>query len=292
MGKDLWEASAAVKELFQCAADTTGMDVKKLLFEGTEEELKQTDKTQVAVTLVNLSAGIVLKERGIVPDGCAGFSLGEYAALVEAGVLTKEAVFPLVKLRGELMEKTARSLNSGGGAPGMAAVIGLAYEKLEEAIRNSGRTDVFIANYNSPVQTVLSGTAEGLAQAETFCKEAGAKRVIRLKVSAPFHCPLLEDVRAEFGAHLAKQEFRDPKLPLYSNVTGKRVNGAAEAKDLCMKQVVSPVRWVDEERQLIADGFTRCMEVGPGTVLAGLWKAVSEELPCLPAGTLAAIQNV
>jgi len=284
MGKDLWEASDKVKELFRQASDASGMDLTRLLFEGSEEELKATDKTQVAVTLVNVAAGLACRERGIEPAGFAGFSLGEYTALYEAGVIRMEDLFPIVKTRGLLMEKASRGADTPGGRAGMAAVIGLGYPEALAALDSLKGEKVGLANYSSPSQVVLSGTAEGLAKAEAAFKAAGAKRFIVLKVSGPFHSPLLEEARRGLEEALAGYAFSDPAKPVYSNVTGKRISSGEEARRLCVRQVVSTVLWVEEEKSLLADGFQRCLEVGPGSVLAGLWKAFSKDVPCLPAG--------
>ncbi len=285
MGRDLYDASLAAQGLFERAQAVTGIDVHRLLFEGTEEELRATDKTQVAITLVNLAAAAVLAERGIHADGCAGFSLGEYAALADAGVLSADDALAIVKVRGELMERSSRKASRTGEA-GMAAVIGLAVENVDAVVRDSGRDDLFVANYNSPVQVVLSGTAEALAAAEPLCKHAGARRFIRLKVSGPFHSPLLRQARDDFLAALQDYRFGDPTKPVYSNVTGERISTGAEAKKLCAEQIVCPVRWLNEEELLIREGYERCLEAGPGRVLTGLWKAVGGEVPCLPAGRL------
>jgi [acyl-carrier-protein] S-malonyltransferase len=284
MGKDLWDASDKVKELFRQASDSSGMELTRLLFEGSEEELKATDKTQVAVTLVNVAAGLACREKGIEPSGFAGFSLGEYTALYEAGVIRLEDLFPIVKTRGLLMEKASRGADTPGGRAGMAAVIGLGYPEAQAALETLNSGEVCLANYSSPSQVVLSGTAEGLAKAEAAFKAAGAKRFIVLKVSGPFHSPLLEEARRGLEEALAGYAFADPRMPVYSNVTGKRIASGAEARQLCVRQVVSTVRWVDEEQSILADGFQRCLEVGPGSVLAGLWKAFSKDVPCLPAG--------
>ena len=293
MGKDLWEKSSEVKEIFRVAAESTGMDVEKLLFESSEDELKQTDKTQVAMTVVSLSAAAYLKDQGIEPEGFAGFSLGEYSALTEAGVIKLKDVFPLVKARGDIMEDVSKNLNRGDGAPGMAAVIGLSFEKITEIIEQAGIDGLYIANYNSPTQIVLSGTAEGLEKGEPLCKEAGAKRYIRLKVSAPFHSPLLEPAKEEFAGVLKQVGFNDPVKPVYSNVTAGRVTSGEEARELCIKQIVSTVRWVDEEKQLLDDGYERCLEAGPGKVLTGLWKAFdSTDVGCSPAGTAELIESI
>ncbi len=289
MGKDLWENSSSVKKLFELASDTTGIDCSNLLFHGTEEELKKTDNTQVAITLVNLAAAEALQEKGITPDGCAGFSLGEFSALVTAGVLTREDVFPLVKERGLFMEAASRKLDKSGGC-GMAAVVGTSVEKVEEAIQSI--EDVYIANLNSPVQTVISGTITGLDKAEQACKSAGARRVIRLKVSGPFHSPLLKEAQDEFAQYLKTINFTVPQIPLYSNVLGRKVEQEDDLKQLSIDQITSPVRWVDEENAMITDGVQRCIEAGPGKVLCGLWKSVSRDIPCLQAGTMDSVENI
>jgi [acyl-carrier-protein] S-malonyltransferase len=292
MAKDLYEASAQVKELFTLASDTTGMDCKRLLFEGSEEELKATDNTQVAVTLASVAAAAVLKERGITPAGCAGFSLGEYAALCEAGVIRLEDLFPVVKARGELMEKAARNLDSAAGQAGMAAVLGMEAEAAVKVLEAQSSGEVFLANHSSPKQIVLAGTAAGLKAAEEDFKAAGARRYVILKVSAPFHSPLLKEAAEALKEVLAAVEFSDPRIPVYANYTGKRIASGREARENCVQQAVSTVRWVDEEQSLVADGYTRCLEVGPGSVLGGLWKAFNRELPCQAAGMLEDIEKL
>ncbi|MGA2642098.1 MAG: ACP S-malonyltransferase [Spirochaetia bacterium] len=289
MARDLWESSPRVKEMFQSASDALRMDMRKLLFDSTEEDLKATDKTQVAMTLASLCSSAVLKERGIVPDACAGFSLGEFAALCEAGVLKFADVFPIVRIRGELMEKAARGLDSNAGAPGMAAVLGLPAEKTVAVVQALSSAGVFPANYNSPVQVVISGSAQGLALAEKELKGAGAKRLVRLQVSGPFHSPLMAEARAAFDAALSSFTFADPAIAMYSNVTGKKIGSGKEARELCGKQLVSMVRWVEVEEGLLADGCDRFFESGPGTVLTGLLRAMRPEARCSPAGTLVSI---
>jgi [acyl-carrier-protein] S-malonyltransferase len=289
MAKDLWETSSRVKDIFQIASDASGIDLRKTLFESTAEELKATDKTQVAMTLASLCSSAYLRERGAVPQGYAGFSLGEYAALCEAGVIRMLDVFPIVKLRGELMEKAARDLDSTDGPAGMVAVLGLPAQKVVDALASLPAESVFLANWNSPVQVVVSGTARGLARADEALKAAGARRLVRLQVSGPFHSPLMREARVEFDQALASVVFTDPSLPVYSNVTGKRISSGAEARELCGKQLVSTVQWVAVEESLSADGFDRLLEAGPGTVLTGLMRALRPDMRCAPAGTLESI---
>jgi [acyl-carrier-protein] S-malonyltransferase len=289
MAKDLWEASHKVKDLFKKASDASGMEAEKLLFESSEEELKATDKTQVAITLASLCSSAVLKEKGILPQGCGGFSLGEYAALCEAGVVRLEDVFPIVKIRGALMEKAARSLDSQTGAPGMAAVLGISSEKVAAILEGLAGSSVYLSNHNSPNQVVVSGTAAGLDKAEEALRAAGARRFVRLSVSGPFHSPLMADARKEFDEALAPFEFSNPSLPVYSNVTGRMIGTGSEAKGLCGSQLVSTVRWVAVEEALFADGFERFLEAGPGSVLCGLMRALRADARCEQAGTLASI---
>jgi [acyl-carrier-protein] S-malonyltransferase len=289
MAKDLWEASPSAKNLFERSSSASGIDLAKLLFESTVEELKATDKTQVAMTLACLCSSAVLKEKGFEPQGAAGFSLGEYAALHEAGVIRLEDLFPIVKIRGELMEKTARSLDSNAGAPGMVAVLGISAEKAAAALESLGTPEVYLANHNSPSQVVISGTAAGLASAEPALKAAGAKRLVRLSVSGPFHSPLMAEARAAFDEALASFAFSDPRIPVFSNVTGNVIRTGAEAKELCGRQLVSTVRWVTVEESLLAAGFDPLFEAGPGNVLAGLMRALRPEVKVRPAGTLEGI---
>ena len=292
MARDLFDESARVRDLFALAADTTGIDVRRLLFEGSDDELKETVNTQLSVTLANLSAAAVLAERGIAADGAAGFSLGEYSALVETGVLKAAQVFPLVKLRGELMAKAAAALDRSAGDPGMAAVLGLSPDKVDEVLSESKITDLFGANYNSPVQVVISGTAAALAAGIEALKAAGARRVVPLKVSGPFHSPLLAAAGRDLEQALTAIEFRDPVKALYSNVTGAAVKTGAEAKTLAVRQVTAPVRWTAEEQTLLDAGFDRFVEAGPGAVLTGLWNAFHDAVPCLGGGKLEQIRQI
>jgi [acyl-carrier-protein] S-malonyltransferase len=291
MARDLWESSARARELFETASDALKIDAKKLMFESSAEDLKATDKTQVAMTIACLCSSAVLREKGIAPAACAGFSLGEFAALCEAGVLSAADVLSIVRIRGELMEKASRGLDSTDGAPGMAAVLGLPAQQVFAALGPLAAEGVFPANHNSPSQVVVSGTARGLAVAEKQLKAAGAKRLVRLQVSGPFHSPLLREARAGFDEALARFSFSDPVVPVYSNVTGKRIGSGEEARRLCGEQLVTMVRWVEVQEALLADGCDRFLETGPGTVLTGLMRALQPEARCAPAGTLEAISR-
>ena len=290
MGRDLWDASAGVKELFRSASEVTGIDLEALLFRGSEAELQATNRTQLAVTLVNAAVARVLAERGVAAHGYAGFSVGEYAALAAAGVIAHEDLFRIVQARGELMEQASRGADTAGGRAGMAAVIGLAPEAVSAALQGAGE-GVYAANFSSPRQVVLAGTVEGLARAEAACAAAGARRFVRLKVSGPFHSPLIERARERFAEVVANFEFRDPTAPVYANVTGGLVASGAEARRLCVEQIVSGVQWVTEIQSLLAAGYGRFLETGPGSVLTGLLRGFDTGgVECAPVGTMEQVE--
>jgi [acyl-carrier-protein] S-malonyltransferase len=284
MALDFYEASGAVKSLFDTASDVLGKNAKELL-QSEADVLKRTDVSQPAITLANLAAAVYLGENEYVPAACAGFSLGEYAALVCSGVISAADCFRLVKVRGEAMQKTSDALREAG-APGMAAVIGLAPDQVEALIAQWGLEGLYAANINSTKQLVVSGTAAALSEAEVKFKEAGAKRVIRLQVAGPFHSPLMAGSVEEFRPALEAVTFNDPVVPLFSNVTGKQITSGAEAKELAIAQITSPVRWVEEEAAIEKIGADACLETGPGKVLQGLWRDTGSQTPCYLAGTI------
>jgi [acyl-carrier-protein] S-malonyltransferase len=284
-------SSASVKSLFETASGIFGKDAKELL-NSDAETLKRTDVSQPAITLANLAAALYLGEQGYSPVACAGFSLGEYAALVTSGIIDAADCLRIVKARGEAMQKVSDTLREAGGdaAPGMAAIVGLAPEKIEELLAQWKINDLYAANINSPKQVVVSGTAAALTEAETRFKEAGAKRVIRLQVAGPFHSPLMADAAEAFKPVLSAAVFRDPVVPIYSNVTGKLIPSGEEAKKLALLHITNPVRWVEEEAAIAAASTKAvadaCLEVGPGKVLQGLWKDSGSEIQVFAAGTV------
>jgi [acyl-carrier-protein] S-malonyltransferase len=182
--------------------------------------------------------------------------------------------------------------------PGMAAIIGLAPEQVESLIAEwskAGLEGLYAANINSPRQLVVSGTAAALTEAEVRFKEAGAKRCIRLQVAGPFHSPLIADAAEAFGPVLESVQFKDPRIPLYSNVTGKKISSGVEAKKLALAQITSPVRWIEEEAAIAAgagSAIEACLEAGPGKVLQGLWRDSGSAIPCLAAGTVEEIEKL
>ena len=288
MGKDLFAASATVRELFGQASDATGLDLEALLFRGSAEDLQATNRTQIAVTLVNLAVARALAERGVEAHGYAGFSVGEYAALAAAGVIADGDLFRIVQARGEAMEAASRGADTAGGPAGMAAVIGLPPERVTAALASVD--GAWAANFSSPAQVVLAGTAEGLAAAEQACTAAGARRFVALKVSGPFHSPLIESARVRFAEVVAGFTFHDPAQPVYANVTGARIASGAEAKRLCVEQIVSSVQWVTEIHNLVEDGFERFLETGPGKVLTGLMRGFDTGVKCTPVGTMEQVE--
>ncbi|TVR70282.1 MAG: ACP S-malonyltransferase [Spirochaetaceae bacterium] len=298
MGRDLYDYSPAVRELFEIGSDAGRLDLAALLFSGTEEHLRQTDNTQIAITLVNLAARQVLVDFGISSSASAGFSLGEYTALVDAGVLSRADVLTLVLQRGQIMERASRHLDREGGPAGMMAVMGADLPQVRQILADSGVRDVYPSLHNSPIQTVVGGTAEGLALAAEAFKAAGIRKTIPLKVSGPFHTPLMEEAREDMERIIQWVTFREPEKPVYSNVTGERITSAAEARQRCLEQLVNTVVWVQEERQILGGGADLVIEVGPGKVLQGLWNAVGKVDPewpadrCRTAGTLEEIEAI
>jgi len=302
MGMDL-VSSNSVKIIFDTASDIFAKDVKEIL-QSDPETLKRTDFSQPAITAVNIAAMVFLNERGYAPSACAGFSLGEYAALVCAGIISAEDCFRLVKARGEAMQKAADNLRGQSGknaSPGMAAVVGIAPEQAEELIAKwsaEGLKDLYAANINSPKQLVISGTDAALCEAETRFKKAGAKRVVRLQVAGPFHSPFMSEAADAFAPALMAVSFNNPVIPVFSNVTGRQITSGEEAKKLALLHITSPVRWVEEEAALAASGVEAVFETGPGKVLQGLWKdslltgANGNEIPVYAAGTAEDIEKL
>ena len=292
-------SSKAVKSLFDTASEIIGKDIKELL-ESDADTLKRTDISQPAITAANLAAAAYLGELGYKPAACAGFSLGEYAALVCAGIIDTASCFRLVKARGEAMQKAAETLceRSGGelsGAPGMAAVLGLSPDNAEKLIAQwskEGLKYLYAANINSQKQLVISGTAAALAEAEKRFPEAGARRVLRLAVNGPFHSPLMTDAVEEYMPVLEAASFRDPVIPIFSNVTGKQIKSGEEAKKLAALQITNPVRWTDIEDAIAVTGIEACFEAGPGKVLQGLWKDTGSVIPIYAAGTAGDILKI
>ncbi|MBR5646078.1 MAG: ACP S-malonyltransferase [Treponema sp.] len=301
---DVCERYEEAKQIVELAEKITGEPVSKYMWETEEAELSRSDRSQLAITTASLALAEVLKSKGIECDICAGFSLGEFAALCVSGVLTFEETISLVAKRGKIMQKVCDELaaSCNGSLPGMAAVIGLTPEQTAEAVASLEKEHLaFCANLNSPKQTVVSGTDEGLSRAQELCTAAGCRRFIRLKVAGPFHSPLMQKAGDEFKTELAKLNFKNPVKRLFSNVTGKEITTGEEAAKLAVLHFTNPVRWTSEEAEIahiinfnnssVNDNW-KLFEVGPGTVLSGLWRdsGYSENISCNAINTVETLE--
>jgi len=275
MGKDAYESSPVAKATYDRADEALGYSISKLSFEGPEEELRQTANTQPALLATSVALLEMYKERGLKPDYVAGHSLGEYSALVAAGVLEFSDAVKLVRARGLYMEQAVP-----GGQGAMAAVLGAERAALQALCADitAAGTIVELANVNCPGQIVVSGSADGVAAVVERGKEAGAKRVIPLDVSGPFHSSLMQPAADKLAEALAQAEFRDAAVPVVANVHAKPVISGAELRELLVKQVVSPVQWEDTIAYLIEQGVDTFVEIGSGTVLAGLIKKIDKSV--------------
>lgn len=271
MGKDLYDHSSKAKDLFNKANRILGFKITDLMFEGTDEDLRQTKVTQPAIFLHSVILASVLED--FQPNMVAGHSLGEFSALVANRVLTFEDGLRLVAKRANAMQKACEM------QPGtMAAVIGAEDSLVEGVCASIHDTVVVPANYNSPGQIVISGTIEGVGQATAKLQEAGVKRVIQLKVGGAFHSPLMEPARVELAEAINATKFNTGICPIYQNVTGQSVNDPEIIKKNLVSQLTSPVCWTQTMQNMIANGVNSITEVGPGTVLQGLFKKVDRNL--------------
>ena len=271
MGKDLYDNNPVAKEMFEKANEILGFRITDLMFEGTDEDLRQTKVTQPAIFLHSV---ILAKCMGddFCPAMVAGHSLGEFSALVAAGALSFEDGVRLVSARAQAMQK-ACELNPST----MAAVLALPDEKVEEICAGIPGT-VVCANYNCPGQIVISGEIEAVDAACEKLKAAGAKRALRLKVGGGFHSPCMEPARAELAEAIEKTEFKTPAVPVYQNVDAKPHTDPAEIKANLVAQLTAPVRWTQSVKNMVADGATEFVEVGPGKVLQGLVAKIAPDV--------------
>ena len=271
MGKDLYDNNAEARELFEKANEILGFRITDLMFEGTEEDLKQTKVTQPAIFLHSV---LLAKSLGddFQPDMVAGHSLGEFSALVAAGALSFEEGLRLVSKRAMAMQKACEARPST-----MAAVLALPDEKVE-ALCAEVDDVVAPANYNCPGQVVISGTIEGIDAACEKMLAAGAKRAMKLKVGGAFHSPLMQPAQEELAEAIAAAEFKTPRCPIYQNVDGKPHTDPAEIKENLIKQLTAPVRWTYDVQAMVADGANEFVELGPGSVLQGLVKKIDRSV--------------
>lgn len=271
MGKDLYDNNAEARDLFEKANEILGFRITDLMFNGTEEDLKQTKVTQPAIFLHSV---LLAKNLGddFKPSMVAGHSLGEFSALVAAGALSFEEGLKLVSKRAQAMQKACEAQPST-----MAAVLALPDQKVEE-ICNSVEGIVAPANYNCPGQVVISGTVEAINEACEKMKEAGAKRALVLKVGGAFHSPLMQPAQEELAEAIAAAKFNTPVCPVYQNVDAKPHTDPEEIKANLIKQLTAPVRWTQDVQAMIADGADDFTELGPGKVLQGLISKINKEV--------------
>lgn len=277
MGKDLYDNHVEVREMMERANEILGFRLTDIMFEGTTEELKQTKVTQPAVFLHSVAMAKALDAK---PDAVAGHSLGEFSALVVSGALAFEDGMRLVSKRAQAMQACCEAVEGG-----MAAILALSDEQVEQICAETEGV-VVAANYNCPGQLVISGEKAAVEAACVKAKEAGARRALPLPVGGAFHSPLMEPAREELEKAIAEAPFRTPSCPIYQNVDAKPHTDPEEIKQNLIAQLTAPVRWTQIVQQMLADGVEQVTELGPGTVLQGLVKKVSAELPVESKGSL------
>lgn len=276
MGADLYEKEAAAKAVYDQADQALGFSLSALCFEGPEDALRLTANTQPAILTASTAVLAVVKEKlNVAPDYVAGHSLGEYSALVAAEALSFADAVQIVRARGEYMEE---AVPAGQGA--MSAVMGMDREALAEVCRKvtEAGNPVQLANLNSPGQIVISGSAQGVAQAGDEAKAGGAKRVIPLNVSGPFHSMLMEPAAKKLSDTLASYEIQDAQIAVVANVSAHAVQAKEDVKEALIQQVASPVLWEDSVRFMLEAGVDLFIEIGPGTVLSGLVKKLDRKV--------------
>ena len=275
MGKDLYDNNPMAKELFEQANDILGYRITDIMFEGTDDELKQTKVTQPAVFLHSVISALCMGD-AFQPDMTAGHSLGEFSALVAAGALSFEDGLKLVYARAMAMQKACEAAPST-----MAAIIALPFETIEQIcdeVSQMGKGVVVPASYNCPGQLVISGNIEAIDEACEKLKAAGAKRALPLKVGGAFHSPLMQPAKDELQSAIEATEIKAPKCPVYQNVDGKPHTDPAEIKQNLIAQLTSSVRWAQSVENMIADGADDFTECGPGKALQGMIAKISREV--------------
>ena len=273
MGQDFYEQTKTGREIFDRASGLLGFSMPELCFE-KNDRLDITEYTQAAMVTTSVAMLRVMEEQGYRADVAAGLSLGEYCALAAAGVMSDEDAIRTVRERGILMQEAVPA-----GVGGMSAVLGMNAEEINAVV--DPIANVQVANYNCPGQIVISGLKEAVEEASEKLKEAGARRVIPLNVSGPFHSYLLEEAGRKLGGFLDQIEICRPQIPYVANVTAQYVTEAAEVKPLLIRQVSSSVRWQQSVEMMIADGVDRFVEIGPGKTLSGFVKKINRQVTVL-----------
>jgi len=287
MGKDLAENFSAARQVFEEVDDALGFKLSRLCFEGPAEELQLTENTQPAILAVSIAAARSLEANGFsAPDFVAGHSLGEYSALVTAGAMHLVDAVRTVRSRGRYMQE---AVPVGVGA--MAAVLGAQLNDIEKVCAKAGEGEICSpANINAPNQVVIAGHATAIDRAVEGMKEIGAKRVVKLNVSAPFHCALMKPAQDRLAVDLQQLAFNDLQVPVVVNVDARITKDAGEVRDALIRQVSSPVRWLQSMTLLIEHGVGTFVEVGPGKVLSGLMRQINREVNCFNVEDAASLQ--
>jgi [acyl-carrier-protein] S-malonyltransferase len=286
MGRDLTEAFAESRQVFDEADAALGFSMSEMCYTASLEELKKTENTQPAMLTVSVAAYRALEKRGVKPDFVAGHSLGEYSALVAAGGVDFSSAVKLVRARGRYMQE---AVPAGEGA--MAAILGLPPAEILEICKKAADHEVVSpANLNSPEQTVISGNAAAVKRAVEIASQSGAKRAVILPVSAPFHCALMAPAQKRLEHDLRAVNFTALKIPLITNVDAEAVTTGDEAREALIRQVTAPVRWLDSVHEMIESGVTIFVEVGPGKVLSGLMRQIDRSVRCLNVEDAASLQ--
>lgn len=284
MGKDFYENIPVCRQVMDLAGEASGLDIRKICFE-ENEKINITEYTQIAMLSVSAAILKALEERGITSCVNAGLSLGEYGALAASGVISMEDIFKLVRKRGIYMQEAVPS----GGA--MAAVLGTDAAVIEKICEETEGM-VSIANYNCPGQIVITGEEDAVARAIKALKDAGARRVMPLKVSGPFHSAMLRGAGEKLGEELAHVTIQDFTTPYVANVTAAYVTGPDQVKDLLIRQISSPVKWQQCVETMIADGVDTFIEIGPGRTLTGFMKKINRSVTAMNIQTLEELDQV
>ncbi|WP_249869818.1 ACP S-malonyltransferase [Oceanobacillus saliphilus] len=274
MGKEFHDEFPLVQELFQKANDVLDKDIKGIMFDGPAEVLTETENAQPALLLTSIAIHRLLQQEKVEAVMTVGHSLGEYSALVAADALTLEDALPLVAIRGKLMEE---AFPKGQGT--MAAVLGLSEQEVSDTLKKITDEVVDLANLNCPGQLVISGSKEGIDAASGLLKEKGAKRVLPLNVSGPFHSRLMKPANEEFGRYLDQTPIKDATIPVFANVSAEAVTSGEEIQELLLKQLYSPVRFEESINHMIEAGVDAFVEVGNGKVLSGLLRKINKKVP-------------
>lgn len=284
MGMDFYKQFATAKEVYEKATAWLGMNMKELCFE-ENDRLNLTQYTQAAMVTTSMAMEKVLEERGVHPDITAGLSLGEYCAVATAGAMSLKDAIVTVRRRGILMEQAVPA-----GQGGMAAVLGMEAEAIENVV--DPIENVSIANYNCPGQIVITGMKDALGTAMEALKEAGAKRVVELVVSGPFHSPMLTEAGEKLAAELDGVNLNKVNIPYVTNVTAELVTDTEPIKGLLARQISSPVRWQQSVERMLAEGVDTFIEIGPGRTLTGFLKKINRDVTALNIETVADMEEV